>query len=274
MTQTTNAMDLNVMDPNALINLPASNVSGKRILITGGASGIGAASGLLLASRGAKVVIGDLAEALGVEVAKQAQAAGHSMLFKKVDITNADEVRALFAFAMRELGGLDVVINNAGIDHKPAPMHELSDEDFDRNIAVNLKGIWHCMRAAIGCMAPNGGGHVINVASIAGLRSAPLLSAYSAAKHGVMGLTKSAAHEYARVNIRFNAVCPSFIDTPMVRNTMANMDERAQQATIKASPLRRLGTVAEVAGAIAWLASDESSFMNGHAFTLDGGMLA
>jgi len=252
----------------------ASDVTGKRILITGGASGIGAASALLLASRGAKVVIGDLAEALGVAVAKQGQEAGNSIVFQKVDVTSGDEVRALFAFAMQELGGLDVVINNAGIDHQPAPMHELSDDDFDRNIAVNLKGVWHCMRAAVACMATNGGGHVINVASIAGLRSAPLLSAYSAAKHGVMGLTKSAAHEYARVNIRFNAVCPSFIDTPMVRNTMANMSERAQQATIKASPLRRLGEVDEVSGAIAWLASDESSFMNGHAFTLDGGMLA
>ena len=252
----------------------ASDVTGKRILITGGASGIGAASALLLASRGAKVVIGDLAEALGVAVAKQGQEAGNSIVFQKVDVTSGDEVRALFAFAMQELGGLDVVINNAGIDHQPAPMHELSDEDFDRNIAVNLKGVWHCMRAAVACMAPNGGGHVINVASIAGLRSAPMLSAYSAAKHGVMGLTKSAAHEYARVNIRFNAVCPSFIDTPMVRNTMANMTERAQEATIKASPLRRLGEVDEVSGAIAWLASDESTFMNGHAFTLDGGMVA
>lgn len=252
----------------------ASDVTGKRILITGGASGIGAASALLLASRGAKVVIGDLAEALGVAVAKQGQEAGNSIVFQKVDVTSGDEVRALFAFAMQELGGLDVVINNAGIDHQPAPMHELSDEDFDRNIAVNLKGVWHCMRAAVACMASNGGGHVINVASIAGLRSAPMLSAYSAAKHGVMGLTKSAAHEYARVNIRFNAVCPSFIDTPMVRNTMANMTERAQEATIKASPLRRLGDVDEVSGAIAWLASDESTFMNGHAFTLDGGMVA
>lgn len=269
MTLTTNGLE-----SEDLANLPASNVVGKRILITGGASGIGAASALLLASRGAKVVIGDLAEELGRAVAKQGQDAGNSIVFKKVDVTSGDDVRALFAFVMQELGGLDVVVNNAGIDHKPAPMHELSDEDFDRNIAVNLKGVWHCMRTAVGCMAPNGGGHVINVASIAGLRSAPLLSAYSAAKHGVMGLTKSAAHEYARVNIRFNAVCPSFIDTPMVRNTMANMDERAQQATIKASPLRRLGKVDEVSGAIAWLASDESSFMNGHAFTLDGGMLA
>ena len=266
-------MTTNGLEANTIANLPASNVAGKCILITGGASGIGAASALLLASRGAKVVIGDLAEEMGNGIAKQAQDAGHSITFKRVDVTSGDDVRALFKFAMQELGGLDVVVNNAGIDHKPAPMHELSDEDFDRNIAVNLKGVWHCMRAAVTCMAPNGGGHVINVASIAGLRSAPLLTAYSAAKHGVMGLTKSAAHEYARVNIRFNAVCPSFIDTPMVRNTMAKMDERAQQATIKASPLRRLGKVEEVSSAIAWLASDESSFMNGHAFTLDVGML-
>ncbi|MFI8554435.1 SDR family NAD(P)-dependent oxidoreductase [Psychrobacter sp. NPDC077938] len=252
----------------------ASDVAGKRILITGGASGIGAASALLLASRGAKVVIGDMAEEMGEAVAKQGQDAGNSIVFKKVDVTSGDEVRALFDFAVETLGGLDVVVNNAGIDHKPSPMHELSDDDFDRNIAVNLKGVWHCMRAAVNCMIPNGGGHVINVASIAGLRSAPMISAYSAAKHGVMGLTKSAAHEYARAHIRFNAVCPSFIDTPMVRNTMATMDERTQQATIKASPLRRLGNVSEISSAIAWLASDESSFMNGHAFTLDGGMLA
>lgn len=192
------------------------------------------------------MVIGDRNEELGDSVYKEALQANHSITFRRVDVTDGDDVRALFKFAMSELGGLDVVINNAGIDHAPKPMHELTDDDFDKNIAVNLKGVWHCMRAAVACLAPNGGGHVINVASIAGLRSAPLLSAYSAAKHGVMGLTKSAAHEYARVNIRFNAVCPSFIDTPMVQNTMAKMDERAQKATVNASPLRRLGKVEEI----------------------------
>jgi NAD(P)-dependent dehydrogenase (short-subunit alcohol dehydrogenase family) len=252
---------------------PAANVTDKRILITGGASGIGAASAKLLAQRGAKVIIADLAEQAGNQIAEQATAEGYSIAFHKVDVVNGESVKALFAFAMQHLGGLDVVINNAGIDHKPGPMHELLDDDFDRNIAVNLKGVWHCMRAAIPCMLGTGG-HVINVASVAGLRSSPLISAYSAAKHGVMGLTKSAAIEYARANIRFNAVCPSFIDTPMVQNTMAQMDERGQQAIIKASPLRRLGKVEEVSGAVAWLCSDESSFMNGHAFTLDGGMLA
>lgn len=253
---------------------PAANVIGKRVLITGGASGIGAASALLLASRGAKVVIADLSEEQGKNIAQQGQDAGNSILFKKVNVTNGDDVRALFAFAMKELGGLDVVVNNAGIDHTPAPMHELSDEDFDSNIAVNLKGVWHCMRAAINCMMPSGGGHVINVASVAGLSSSPSISAYSASKHGVMGLTKSAAVEYAKAGFRFNAVCPSFTDTPMVRNTMAKLNERGQQAIIKASPMRRLGHVDEISGAIAWLASDESTFMNGHAFTLDGGMLA
>ncbi|MGB3725172.1 MAG: SDR family NAD(P)-dependent oxidoreductase [Glaciecola sp.] len=253
---------------------PAANVNGKRILITGGASGIGAASAMLLASRGAKVVIGDLSEEQGNSLVKEATDKGHDLTFHKVDVTQADQVRALFGFAANTLGGLDVVVNNAGIDHKPAPMHELSDDDFDSNIAVNLKGVWHCMRAAIGIMAPQGGGNVINVASVAGLRSSPGISAYSASKHGVMGLTKTAAIEYARANMRFNAVCPSFIDTPMVQNTLAKLDERSQNAIIKASPKKRLGKVEEISGAIAWLASDESSFMNGHAFTIDGGMLA
>jgi NAD(P)-dependent dehydrogenase (short-subunit alcohol dehydrogenase family) len=252
---------------------PAADVTNKRILITGGASGIGAASAVLLAQRGAKVVIADLAEQAGNDIAEQATKDGHSIAFHKVDVADGESVKALFGFAMKTLGGLDVVINNAGIDHKPAPMHELSDDDFDRQIAVNLKGVWHCMRGALACMLGKGG-HVINVASVAGLRSSPAISAYSASKHGVMGLTKSAAVEYAKANIRFNAVCPSFIDTPMVQNTLKTLDERGQNAIVKASPLRRLGRVEEVSAAVAWLCSDESSFMNGHAFTLDGGMLA
>lgn len=253
---------------------PAANVKGKRILITGGASGIGAASAMLLASRGAKLVIADMSQEQGEKVAQEAKTKGHEIVFHPVDVTDSKQIRALFQFTVDTFGGVDVVINNAGIDHNPAPMHELSDDDFDRNIAVNLKGVWHCMRAAIALMAPAGGGHVINVASVAGLRSSPGISAYSASKHGVIGLTKTAAVEYARANIRFNAVCPSFIDTPMVQNTLAKLDERGQKAIIKASPLKRLGKVEEVASAIAWLASDESSFMNGHSLTLDGGMLA
>jgi len=253
---------------------PAANVENKRILVTGGASGIGAEVALLLASRGAKVVIADLSEDNALKTLEQAKAQGNDLHFVRVDVASGDSVRALFAQTIKTLGGLDVVINNAGIDHTPAPMHELSDDDFDRNIAVNLKGVWHCMRAAIACMAPNGGGHVINVASVAGLRSSPMISAYSASKHGVIGLTKSAAVEYARANIRFNAVCPSFVDTPMVQNTLAKLDERGQKAIINANPMKRLGKPAEIAGAMAWLCSDESSFMTGQTMVLDGGMLA
>jgi NAD(P)-dependent dehydrogenase (short-subunit alcohol dehydrogenase family) len=251
-----------------------ANVKNKRILITGGASGIGEASAKVLASRGAKVIIADLSIVQGGKIAAQANQNGHHIEFHKVDVSSGDSVRALFALAIASLGGLDVVINNAGISHDPAPMHELNDDDFDRNIAVNLKGVWHCMRAAIGCMAGNGTGHIINLASIAGLRSSPGLSAYSASKHGVIGLTKSAAIEYAKFGLRVNAVCPSFVDTPMVQNTLAKLDERSQKAIVKASPLKRLGKVEEIAYAIAWLSSDESTFMNGHTFTLDGGMLA
>lgn len=253
---------------------PAANVENKRILITGGASGIGAEVALLLAQRGAKVMIADLSAENSEKTKKQASNQGTSLLSHAVDVSDAKSVKNLFAAAMQQLGGLDVVINNAGIDHDPAPMHELSDDDFDRNIAVNLKGVWHCMRAAIACMAPNGGGHVINVASVAGLRSSPMISAYSAAKHGVVGLTKSAAVEYARANIRFNAVCPSFVDTPMVQNTMAKLDERGRKALVKANPMKRLGKPDEIAGAMAWMCSDESSFMTGQTMVLDGGMLA
>ena len=252
----------------------AANVENKRILITGGASGIGAELALLLAQRGAKVMIADLSLDNSEKTLSQASNSGTTLLSHTVDVADASSVKTLFAAAMQQLGGLDVVVNNAGIDHDPAPMHELSDDDFDRNIAVNLKGVWHCMRAAIACMAPNGGGHVINVASVAGLRSSPMISAYSAAKHGVVGLTKSAAVEYARANIRFNAVCPSFVDTPMVQNTMAKLDERGRNALVKANPMKRLGKPEEIAGAMAWMCSDESSFMTGQTMVLDGGMLA
>jgi len=252
----------------------AADVTGKRILITGGASGLGAAAALLLASRGAHVMIADLSLSNLEKVQKQSKDAGYDLHCCEVDVADGDSVNNLFTNALKTLGGLDSVINNAGVDHDPAPFHEVSEADFDRNIAINLKGVWLCMRAALSIMAPNGGGHIINVASIAGLRSAPSISAYSASKHGVIGLTKSAAVEYARVNIRVNAVCPSFIDTPMVQNTMAKLDERGQKAITHASPMRRLGRPGEIAGAMAWLCSDESSFMNGHSLTLDGGMLA
>lgn len=251
-----------------------ANVTDKRIVVTGGASGIGAASSRLLAERGAKVVVSDINVEAGTALVAEINATGATSYFIKTDVSDAGQVSNLVSFAVDSMGGVDVMINNAGVDHTPAPMTDIPQADFDRNIAINLTGVWFCMRSIIPHMQQQGAGQIINVASVAGLRSTPLLGAYGASKHGVIGLTKAAAVEYARANIRVNAICPSFVDTPMVQNTLKGLNERAQQATIRANPMKRLGKVEEIAYAIAWLSSDESSFMTGHNVVLDGGMLA
>ncbi|MFQ3219407.1 MAG: NAD(P)-dependent dehydrogenase (short-subunit alcohol dehydrogenase family) [Paraglaciecola sp.] len=251
-----------------------NSVSAKHIVITGGASGIGEYTAILLAKRGAKVTLGDLNQIAGNALAQRINDDGGQAQFITLDVSQADSVAAFFQQAITAMGPIDVAINSAGIDHVPKPMLEVDDAVFHQNIAVNLAGVWYCMKQEIAHMLENGGGHVINLASVAGIRAAPTLSAYSAAKHGVMGLTKSAAVEYARANIRFNAVCPSFIRTPMVENVLANVDERVRQAMIKANPMKRLGEPQEVAAALAWLCTDESSFMTGQSVVLDGGMTA
>ncbi|MFQ3237067.1 MAG: NAD(P)-dependent dehydrogenase (short-subunit alcohol dehydrogenase family) [Paraglaciecola sp.] len=251
-----------------------NSVNAKHIVITGGASGIGEYTAILLAKRGAKVTLGDLNHIDGNALAQRINDDGGQALFIALDVSQADSVAAFFQHAITTMGPIDVAINSAGIDHVPKPMLEVDDAVFHKNIAVNLAGVWYCMKQEIAHMLDNGGGHVINLASVAGIRAAPTLSAYSAAKHGVMGLTKSAAVEYARANIRFNAVCPSFIRTPMVENVLANVDERVRQAMIKANPMKRLGEPQEVAAALAWLCTDESSFMTGQSVVLDGGMTA
>lgn len=251
-----------------------SNVSNKRVVITGGASGIGAASAKVLAERGASVVISDINAAQGQALMEELNANGGTVFFHQTDVSDTAAIDDLIKFAMTSMGGIDVMLNNAGIDHDPAPIIAIPQEDFDRNIAVNLTGVWHCMRKALPVMLSQGNGQIINVASVAGLRSSPMLAAYSAAKHGVIGLTKATAVEFARKNIRCNAICPSFIDTPMVQNTLKKVDEKAQRAIVGANPMKRLGKVEEIAFAIAWLCSDESSFMTGQSVVLDGGMLA
>lgn len=249
-------------------------VSGKHIVITGSASGIGAETAKLLAQRGAAVFIGDLNQTAGEQIAAEIRALGGRAAFMAVDVSRQEMVEAFLSAAVTKFGGIDVAINNAGIDHKPAPMADVADEDYHRIIAVNLTGVWYCMKHEIKHMLSKGGGHIINLASVAGTTGAPLISAYSAAKHGVIGLTKSTAIEYARANIRINAVCPSFVSTPMVKGTMSQMTDKQQKALIAANPMRRLGEPKEIAGAIAWLCTDESSFMTGHSVVLDGGMTA
>lgn len=252
----------------------AADVENKHILITGGGSGIGAASAALLASRGARIGIADIHRENADAVVKAIVDEGGQAYALSVDVAEPDSVAAMFKGAVEQQGNIDVIINNAGIDHFPSPMTDVDDAVFLKNVQVNLAGTWFCMKQALGHMLKNGQGQIINVASVAGLRSAPLVSAYSASKHGVIGLTKSAAVEYARMNIRINAVCPSFVDTPMVRGVLSQLDERGQKQIVGANPMKRLGKPEEIATAIAWLCSDESSFMTGQSVVLDGGMMA
>ncbi len=254
--------------------MTVANVEGKHILITGGASGIGAASAKVLASRGAIVGIADLNGEQAQSLSEEINSQGGNSYAVSVDVTEPEQIAAMFESAKAHNEKLDVIINNAGIDHFPAPLTEVDDAMFMKNIQVNLAGVWYCMKHALRQMTAQGGGHIINIASVAGLRSSPMISAYSASKHGVVGLTKSAAVEYARANVRVNAVCPSFVDTPMVQGVLSKLDERGQKNIIGANPMKRLGKPEEIANAIAWLCSEESSFMTGQSVVLDGGMLA
>ena len=251
-----------------------ADLSGKHIIVTGAASGIGAATARLLMQRGATVAFADIHYSACQEAANKALKNGYKAYAVAVDVSNKKQVAALFKQAIDAAGNIDIVVNNAGIDHQPAALHEIDDQVFLNNINVNLTGVWYCMKQALPLMLSAGKGHIINIASVAGLRSAPSASAYSAAKHGVVGLSKSAAAEYARANIRVNVVCPSFIDTPMVQGILKQLPEKQQRNIVGANPMKRLGTEQEVAVAIAWLCSDESSFMTGHSMVLDGGMLA
>ena len=240
----------------------------RTIVITGAGSGIGAAAAKHFVALGDDVILLDInAQSL----ADTAQTLGSDKVTTHV-LDVADKSSVLDVFASIEK--IDVLVNNAGIEHIPTPMHLVSDEMLDKNLNINVKGVWWCMQQALHKMLAQGQGNIINIASVAGLRSAPMIAAYSATKHAVIGITKSAAVEYARQNIRINAVCPSFIDTDMVRRTLALMDEKGQRSIVGANPMKRLGQVEEIANAIVWLASEESGFMTGHAMTLDGGMTA
>jgi NAD(P)-dependent dehydrogenase (short-subunit alcohol dehydrogenase family) len=246
---------------------------GKVALVTGGASGIGRAAARALAREGAAVVVGDINEAGGEETIRPIKEAGGQALFAHVDVSNAAEVEALVAVAISAFGGLDCAFNNAGIGGVLSRVPDKTEDEWDAVFNVNLKGVWLCMKYEIPAMLARGGGAIVNMASLAGLNGFAYGSAYAAAKHGVVGLTKSAALEYARQNIRVNAVCPSYIDTPMV-SSMIEAAPRMAETARTLSPMRRLGEPDEIADAVVWLCSDKASFITGHALPLDGGVTA
>lgn len=247
-------------------------------VVTGGGGGIGRATAVRLAAEGARVVLVDVSEA-GLEAGAAAvRAAGGEVLAVRADVTRASDVEGYVQAATRHFGGLDVLANNAGILGAVEPLTAYPEDVFDRVMAVNVKSVWLGIRAAAPAMRARGGGAIVNTASIAGLRGTPGLVAYTASKHAVIGLTRTAALELARHGIRVNAVCPSPIDTAMARLVDEGLDPRdpaaAHARMVRTIPMRRYGAPEEVAALVAFLASDEASYVNGAIYTVDGGAMA
>jgi NAD(P)-dependent dehydrogenase (short-subunit alcohol dehydrogenase family) len=246
---------------------------GKVALVTGAASGIGRATALALAKAGAQVVVADVNVEGGAETVRLIEAENGAATFKQADVSQAEAVAALIEGTVASYGRLDLGINNAGTGSSWARVADLAIEDWERVIAINLNGVFYCMHYEIKQMLAQGGGTIVNLASIAGLRGLANSAAYSASKHGVVGLTKAAALEYARSGIRINAVCPVFARTPMLEELFA-VNPTYEERLVKNIPMRRYGTAEEVAQAIVWLCSDDASFLTGQALPVDGGMMA
>jgi NAD(P)-dependent dehydrogenase (short-subunit alcohol dehydrogenase family) len=246
---------------------------GKVALVTGGASGIGREAAFAFAKNGATVALADIAATAGMETAQSIERSGASSMFTQSDVTNVSQVQAMFRQIEQAYGRLDFAFNNAGIDGVRAPTAEYSEETWTKVLEVNLTGVFLCMKHEIPIMLRQGGGVIINMASVAGVTGFPAHAAYTASKHGVIGLTKTAALEYARAGIRVNALCPTYTRTPMVeRMIQAQPDLEARlEARV---PLGRLGTPEEIAGAVIYLCSDAASFITGHALLMDGGIMA
>lgn len=250
-------------------------LDGKSALITGGGGGIGRAAALAFAREGARVAVADLMAEAARETVALVNATGGQAISLSGDMSLDADVRAMIKAVVGAHGRLDCAFNNAGIagwqvDAAGKKTADWSEEAFDRMIAVNLKGVWLCMRHELPQMQTQGGGAIVNTASIAGLTGLPSSSAYVAAKHGVIGLTKTAAIEYAEANIRVNAVCPGYIRTRMTESAMQLRGE----AILAHTPLKRMGNPEEIAEMVVWLCSERASYVSGAAYNVDGGYMA
>jgi NAD(P)-dependent dehydrogenase (short-subunit alcohol dehydrogenase family) len=243
-------------------------------LVTGGAAGIGKAAVLAFAERGASVAFCDLKRDQGEALAHTIEHGGGRAIFVQADVSQPADVDKFVGQTVSALGRIDYAFNNAGIEGQPATTAECGEENFDRILAVNLKGLWLCLRREIQQMLQQPeGGTIVNMSSVAGLVGFPNLPAYVASKHAVVGLTRSAALEYARNGIRINAVCPGVIHTEMV-DRMTGKDPAVEKQFINLEPIGRMGTPEEIAEAAVWLCSKAASFVTGHALAVDGGLVA
>jgi glucose 1-dehydrogenase len=248
---------------------------GKVAIVTGASGGMGQAIALAFGAAGADVVAADLTEEGGRKTVEQITGAGGRAVFVPTDVSEAAAVEALVARATGDFGRLDCAVNAAAIEGERGPLHEVDDEMFDRIIAVNLRSIFLCMKHEIRAMMAGGrGGAIVNIASTNSFRPQPEQSAYTASKHGVLGMTRNAAVDYGKEGIRINAVCPGAIDTPMLRAAMERRGRQPEEVAGRLSLFGRFGEPDEIAQACLWLCSDESSFTTGHALAVDGGYLA
>ena len=247
--------------------------SGQVALVTGAAAGIGRATALAFAQQGLKVVLADIDEAGIRDGAEAIRAAGGEAIVVRCDVTRDEQVKALIEQTLAQYGRLDYAFNNAGIEIEQGRLAEGSEAEFDAIMGVNVKGVWLCMKHQIPLLLAQGGGAIVNTASVAGLGAAPKMSIYAASKHAVIGLTKSAAVEYAKKKVRVNAVCPAVIDTDMFRRAYEADPKKAEFAAAM-HPVGRIGKVEEIAAAVLYLCSDHAAFTTGHALAVDGGATA
>ncbi|HEX2994576.1 MAG TPA: glucose 1-dehydrogenase [Anaerolineales bacterium] len=245
---------------------------GKVAVVTGGGSGIGQAACHLYAHEGAKVVVSDIDEKKGKDTVREIEATGGAAMFVRTDVSNPDDCRAVVDQTLKKYGRLDIAFNNAGIGGEANMTAEYSIEGWQKVIAVNLSSVFYCMKYEIPAMLRSGGGAIVNMASILGQVGFEQSPAYVAAKHGVVGLTQTAAIEYSRQGIRVNAVGPAFIHTPLISGL--EQDEQTRNILISLHPVGRLGEPQEVAELVIWLSSDKASYVMGSYYPIDGGYLA